>query len=276
MSWNGAGQGPAQQPLPPQYPPPPPPRLKTTPVLLAAAGTTVIALIGAVAYFATSETKNDNVKPMTKGPAAAQQPAPVKTDPDGVAKPAKPLTSTIPGWLPVDAYRHGLAYDVPAGWQVKKPDTFVGFGDDNGKPLVIMTGVAGLEFNKCGVIRTGSFGGPKPDPNKPPMTADRAKNPIPKWANEIYPSSTKQKPIVKFVKTSQIDVDGVKGTHVRAEVTSVGKLRRCQSRHGVIDIVAFLSTNENPIAFLMYADTKLPGEVPAQDREKILQSLRLR
>ncbi|MCN9243610.1 hypothetical protein NGF19_22940 [Streptomyces sp. RY43-2] len=57
---------------------------------------------------------------------------------------------TVPGWKVVVVPKRGIAYDVPADWEVSSPGTAVGFTDDKtGKPIAYMSGIAEYQSKWC-------------------------------------------------------------------------------------------------------------------------------
>ncbi|MFE7114624.1 hypothetical protein ACFU99_04280, partial [Streptomyces sp. NPDC057654] len=131
--------------------------------LLAAVGAVVaLAVIGGGVYLLTSggddDKKSDEAKDKPKSSASASQ------DPAGGGKggpsgapsgnPAegagdKPM---VTGWQTQFRDEHHFRYDVPGKaekWQTFSPDQALAYNDDQGKPIVVMTGTSSYREGGC-------------------------------------------------------------------------------------------------------------------------------
>jgi hypothetical protein len=250
---------------PPQHPPAKPFN-RTTPLLIIFVGFLVLLLI-AVAGFIILRDDADPAARTSDRTASARTPAEPPSTAPGSAKPGS--------WQQVVAVKHGLTYNVPPAWKVETSGTIVGFEDANGKPLVGMGGVAGRTYkSSCQLVRAGVTGGDRPSPTGTGNLAGIAKTIAEKWAVAGYTPKAGKAPTVKIKLTETVRQGGLKGSHVRADITLNGTHGTCDPPAASIDVLVFPAKSGNPIGFIMYADRGVDLAVSPATLRAVLKTVR--
>jgi hypothetical protein len=212
--------------------------------------------------------------------------APLPTAPRTVPESPLPAVATtspvLPGRVGVASYKHGLAYDVPRNWQVETPGTIVGFEDAKGRPLVGMSGAAGVERGDCSLVRTGVSGGEAPDLRRTARLSGlpgAAQSAARRWADAGYTptigNTNGQAPTVQVSRPRGVRLHGgIRGYYVTAQVTVNGTRGTCDPPRAVVHAVAFPSTHGNPVVFIGYASVGAPGAPGDADIRKAISSIR--
>ncbi|MFI0776418.1 hypothetical protein [Streptomyces sp. NPDC021212] len=289
------GYGPPQgQPAPgwntpsgPAGAPPPPDKKKRTATIAIVAAVAVVAaaVITGVVILNQDDGKDDQAKDDKKPAAPASSSAPAE-DPSagdednpragGGAAEVKPV---IPGWQTVVSPKRHDAFDVPANWTVKKPDLSIGFEDEKGNPLVIMSAPAKYKENACsvkndrgeeetsGIAGTGTKGaqGAKTE-------ASAAKTEAENWVFAAFDqkqTGTRKVTDAKPFKSKH----GLKGYTSTATVTGVKKTDKCVT-DGKAVTVTYTDINGDFATWVLYSAKGVKDEVPDATIKKIMSSLR--
>jgi hypothetical protein len=283
------GQGLPHGPLPGGpggFPPPPPPPPRSGGgwvffvLILAAAVVLVGGLVGVVIAYSSGNPS----KPIASGSptdwtstSPQSSPSDSPTDSPTDALTGAKVPARIAGWQGVASRNHGVAYDVPPNWQVQSPGVIVGFEDDKGKPLVGMSGAAGIKNGQCTLVQTGGSGGEGPDTRSSAKVSDlpgTAQYAARRWANAGYTPKKGRAPTVRLSKPVSVRLGGMKGYHVTANVTVNGSRGPCDPPQAVVHAVAFPSIQGDPVVFITYADRGVSGAASDQDIAKAISSLR--
>jgi hypothetical protein len=273
---------PAVQPGPPE-----PPRKKNR--------TTVIAIVAAVAVVAAAAVtavlvldKDDDKQDSAKGDkkpsatASSSTDAPSQGDDSGdednprATETVKPV---IPGWKTVTNPKRHDAFDVPAGWYVKSPDTMSTFSKD-GKPIISMTGPAYYKEDNCTVKdkKTGSTlssplaGAGTKGAQGAKSQAEAAKTEANNWLYAVFDQD--QTGDYKYTTPKKFTSKyGIKGYSSSATVTGVKKTGKCSS-DGKTFTVTYTDINGDWATWVLYAAKGVKDEVPDETIKKIMSTLR--
>lgn len=258
---------------PPGGPPPPPPSgggggaLAVLLVVLA-----VVVLVGGVGSVLVLSADREPLPTTT-----ARVPTAPETSPTAQVPAASTIRPRIAGWQGVPARNHGIAYDVPKTWEVLTPTTVVGFEDAEGKPLVGMSGAAGVERGECTLVRTGVSGGAAPEPSGSAglSALPRAARSVAlRWAGAGYTPDRGRPPTVRLTRPKGVKLGGIRGYHVAAQVTVNGTRGACDPPRAMVHTVAFPSAQGDPIVFVGFADLGVPGALGDAGIRKAISSIR--
>lgn len=279
--WN-APPGPAGGPQPPQ-------KKRTATLAIVAAVAVVAAAVITGAVVLNQEDGKDDQAEDGKKPAASSSSAassapaedPSAGDEDnpragGGAASVKPV---IPGWQTVVSPKRHDAFDVPANWSVKKPDLSIGFEDDKGNPLVIMSAPAKYKENACtvkgkdgedetsGIAGVGTKGaqGAKTEASAAKIEAEN-------WVFAAFDqkqTGTRKVTDAKPFKSEH----GLKGYTSTATVTGVKKTDKCVT-DGKAVTVTYTDVNGDFATWVLYSAKGVKDEVPDSTIKKIMTTLR--
>ena len=265
-TWGGGQQATAAEPSPTR-------RRKA--VLTAVAAVVVAGVVvggGAVAF---SGAFGDGKPHFTSTPAPSH--SATASMPSG----PRPVT---PGWQAVLAPKWGVAYDVPPGWKVQKPNRVSFVQDDQGQIYAGENAVAGSEKGKCTRAQTGLRGGsdPVPNPGADQMSAlaGAAQTEARKWVSAVYggvdtpPHPPKSEP----GPAGTVTVHGIRAAHVSFKVTTTARHDACTPPHALVDTVAMAAgknaATSGPLMFTVFTDRDVPGGLTDGDLKKIIESIR--
>ncbi|MFF7651519.1 hypothetical protein ACFZCY_16920 [Streptomyces sp. NPDC007983] len=279
--WN-TPSGPAGPPQPPQ---PPQKKRTATIAIVAAVAVVAAAVITGVVVLNQGDDKDDQAKDSKKPASSAASSAPAE-DPSaggednpragGDATEVKPVIS---GWQTVVSPKRHDAFDVPANWTVKKPDLSIGFEDEKGNPLVIMSAPAKYKENACtvkgkngeeetsGIAGVGTKGaqGAKTE-------ASAAKTEAENWVFAAFDqkqTGTRKVTDAKPFKSEH----GLKGYTSTATVTGVKKTDKCVT-DGKAVTVTYTDINGDFATWVLYSAKGVKDEVPDATIKKIMSTLR--
>ncbi|MET7287260.1 hypothetical protein [Streptomyces sp. NPDC005573] len=129
-----------------------------TKLVAIVAATAVVVAAGVTGFLVLGKGKDDNAGGGT-GDGKRSAPATPSTDPGATGSGAgdnprgtETEKPTIAGWKVVVNQKWGVAFDVPATWEVRSPTLEIGFEDDksdDGKPLIAMSGTAAYKSKWC-------------------------------------------------------------------------------------------------------------------------------
>lgn len=187
-----------------------------------------------------------------------------------------PVTPVVPGWQGVAAVKHGVAYDVPPDWRVETPATLVGYDDPQGKPLVVMSGVATYKEGFCGGHRysyRAHIGFSRTDLTDPTQAA---RNAVRDWADAGYadePNGGSAQVIVDAPTTVQINGGATTATQVVGRVT-VPAPKECDAPSVLLSAVAVPLPGGGLTVCVTEADQNVPGALPTAELQKIISTIR--
>ncbi|WP_063732914.1 hypothetical protein [Streptomyces sp. RTd22] len=280
--WN-TPPGPAGAPQPPQD------KKKRTATIAIVAAIAVVAaavITGALVLNqddGEDDQAKDGQKPAGSSSAASSDPAeaPSAGEEDnpragGDAAKVKPV---IPGWKTVVSPKRHDAFDVPANWAVKKPDLSIGFEDDKGNPLVIMSAPAKYKEEACtvkdddgeentsGIAGVGTKGaqGAKTE-------AEAAKTEAKNWVFAGFDQKETGTFRVTDAKPFK-SAHGLKGHTATATVTGVKKTDKCVT-DGKAVTVTYTDVNGDFATWVLYSAKGVKDEVPDATIKKIMSTLR--
>ncbi|MFJ9867018.1 hypothetical protein [Streptomyces sp. NPDC101165] len=272
-----AGQ---QQPAPWGQPPAPQPggggRTKLVAILAAA---TVVVTAGVTGFLLLGGKSDDKARPdpTTSSPTATTpSPSDNPRSGDDVPKP------TVAGWKVVVNPVTGIAFDVPAGWQVRSKDwiTYV-TEDSDDKVLVGMKAPAVLKEKWCGtdedkdgktdytslanVGTRGNKGAKNP--------ADVARQDSANWVYGWYTQPDRKKvttgPVTSFTTAS-----GITGSVATSRSSGTVKRHKCDT-DGKATTFAFKDQDGAMLSWSFFGAKGVSEEVPDATIGKIMRTVRL-
>ncbi|MGW7526899.1 hypothetical protein [Streptomyces sp. NPDC054783] len=279
--------GPQQPPTAP-VPQPPQSGGGRTKLIAIAAATAVVVAAGVTGYLVLGgKDDKKNQADGKGGQHASQSPAPRPTasssnadDPRGAAT-EKP---TVPGWKVVVNPKWGVAFDVPAEWEVQSPGVAVGFTfpkseKDSG---ITMSGLAEYKSNWCtsdddkdgrtedtplAVVGTKGASGAK-------NTDEIAINTPPWWIYGGYTMPDKKSISWDKKPTSFKSASGVEGSYAWAQSTHTPRKGKCVT-DGKALTFGFQNSAHDYVSFDFYGAKGVNGEVSKATVLKILSTVRL-
>ncbi|WP_229332384.1 hypothetical protein, partial [Streptomyces sp. UNOC14_S4] len=248
--------------------------------------TTVIAVGAALAVVAAAVItgvvvmKGDDKKTVAddKPSAAPSAPAPSASASSGGNAPldnprsgggdVKPV---IDGWKTVVSGKRHVAFDVPSDWMVDSPGQSIGFEDDKGKALIMMSSPAYYKQGVCSknseLAAAGSKGamGAKSEASAAKIEAEN-------WL--IAGFDQKQTGKLESTDAKPFKSDhGLSGYSSTATVTGVTKTDKCTT-DGKSFTVTYKDTNDDLATWVLYAAKGVDDELPDDTVKKIMSSLR--
>lgn len=191
--------------------------------------------------------------------------------PASTVPPADPAL-LVPGWQVVLSHKHKASYDVPPGWKVEGDDYVVGFEDNNGNPLVGMSGAATYQQGFCpghsGSVR-GMIG--VKDGNVT-ATGSLATSVAQQWAADGYMSSNGTPPKVTASPPQPVTIDGIAG-FVARDTVRPNPTTACAPPSAVVQVV-ILPANGGSILLIMVMDQDFPGAVTDSQMQQMINSFR--
>ncbi|MBN0047555.1 hypothetical protein JS756_26305 [Streptomyces actuosus] len=129
-----------------------------TKLVAVVAASAVVVAAGVTGFLVLGGDKDDSAGKDGKDSAPTRSAAPV--EPSGSAatgaqdnpRGAETEKPTVAGWKVVMNPKWGIAYDVPADWEVNSPTLSIGFEEDNSddfKPIITMSGTAEYKSKWC-------------------------------------------------------------------------------------------------------------------------------
>jgi hypothetical protein len=292
------GYGPQQQPGqgwntpsgPGGAPQPPRDKKKRTATIAIVAAVAVVAaaVITGVVVLGKDDGKDDQAKD-DKKPAApsssaatsapAEDPSTGGEDNPRAGGDAAAVKPVIPGWQTVVSPKRHDAFDVPANWTVKKPDLSIGFEDEKGNPLVIMSAPAKYKENACtvkdkdGEEQTSGIAGVGTKGAQGAKTeASAAKVEAENWVFAAFDQKETGTRKVTEAKPFKSD-HGLRGHTSTATVTGVKKTDKCVT-DGKAVTVTYTDINGDFATWVLYSAKGVKDEVPDATIKKIMSSLR--
>ncbi|WP_225839099.1 hypothetical protein [Streptomyces sp. NK08204] len=274
------------QQQPPAAPLPTPPqggggRTKLIAVIAAAA---VVVAAGVTGYLVLSGSKDDEAsngkgKP-GQSPTAAPTATPSTTDNPRGGGAEKP---TIPGWKVVVNPKWGIAFDVPAEWEVESPGAAYSFDFPKEKDKgITMSGLAEYQSKWCtsdddkdgrtedtplAVVGSKGASGAK-------NTDEIAVNTPAWWVFGGYTMPDKKSITFDQKGTPFTTASGIQGSYGWAHSTDTPAKGKCAS-DGKALTFGFKNSNDDYVSFNFFGAKGVHGEVADATVLKILRTVRL-
>ncbi|MBL1100648.1 hypothetical protein [Streptomyces coffeae] len=287
------GYGGPQQPqgwgapsAPPGAPEPPRKKRTATIAIVTAVAVVAAATVAAVLVLNKNDSKDDESNESGKKPASSSAPAssdPTE-DPGGRQEDDNPrdggsVKPVIPGWKTVVSAKRHNAFDVPANWGVESSGLSIGFEDDKGKPLVVMSAPGIYKKDYCTVKREGGYENKSDAAAAGSKGAQGAKSEASaariEAGNWVFSAFDQKKTgTLKVSKAKKFTSEhGLKGYTASATVTGVKKTDKC-STDGKSVTVSYTDTNGDFATWVLYSVKGTKNEVPDATIKKIMSSLR--
>ncbi|WP_432585640.1 hypothetical protein ABVG11_05385 [Streptomyces sp. HD1123-B1] len=274
----------------PSAPPgaPQPPHKKRTATIAVVTAVAVVAAAAVAAVFVLGKDDGENDESSGKKPggsssAPASSEAPSGSD-RGDDNPrdgedAEDVKPVIPGWKTVVSAKRHNAFDVPANWGVESSGLSIGFEDDNGKPLVVMSAPGIYKKDYCTVKdedgyenKSDAAGAGSKGAQGAKSEASAARIEAGNWAFAAFDQDKTGK--LKVGQSKKFTSDhGLKGYTASATVTGVKKTDKC-STDGKSVAVSYTDTNGDFATWVLYSEKGTKNEVPDATIKKIMSSLR--
>jgi hypothetical protein len=253
------------------------------------AATAVVITAGVTGFLVLGGDKDDEAgggggkkKP---SPTASTDPSPSESGSDDNPRGGDDLKPTIEGWKVVVNPKRGVAFDVPADWEVQSPTLSIGFEDDksdDGKPLIMMSAPAYYKSKWCtsdenkdgrtedahlAAVGTKGAEGAK-------TTDEVAVNQVPWWVYGGYTQPDKKS--ITFDKKAKpyTTASGIQGSIAWARSTNTPQKGKCAS-DGKALTFGFKNSEGAFVAWNFYGGKGVKGEVPDETVMKILSTVRL-
>lgn len=262
-------------------------------VAVAAAAAVVLA-VGVTGSLVLGGSKDDNAngggthrKAPASAPPSATASAPTSKNPRGSAT-GRP---TVPGWKVVVNPDLGTAFDVPPDWDVKPPETMIGFDDSKldyddpknwGKVVVAMGAPAIDQENWClsdsdkdGLVdRTWLAAAGTKGAKGARSTGDAALSQVAQWVYGGYTQPDRKSIVADRTAKPYTTRSGVKGDTAWARSRNTPARGRCAS-DGKAVTFAFRNSAGDLVAWNLFGATGVRGELPDSTIMKILSTVRL-
>ncbi|MEU9336318.1 hypothetical protein AB0D49_24565 [Streptomyces sp. NPDC048290] len=254
------------------------------------AATAVVITAGVTGFLVLGGDKDDSAEP--KSPAGSEASGSPSEEPaeSPSAAPENPRGTetekpTVPGWKVVVNPKWGIAFDVPADWEVQSPTLSIGFeeaGSDDIKPLITMGGTAlykskwcTTDENKDGSTEDTSLGaaGTK-GADGAKDTDEVAINNVSWWVYGGY-TQPDRKSVQSPEKADPFTTDsGVKGSIAWARSSNTPQKGKCAS-DGKALTFGFKNSSNDFVSWNFYGATGVKDEIPDDQILKILKTVRL-
>ncbi|MEV8032513.1 hypothetical protein [Streptomyces sp. NPDC086182] len=223
----------------------------------------------------------------TKSPKASAATSPSGSGTDDDPRGGDGEKPTIAGWKVVVNPKWGTAFDVPPDWDVKTPDTFIGFEDDKKGDEAVLIGMSAPAFLKekwctsdddkdghtsdSALAAAGTKGqsGAK-------NTDDVARNDSAWWVFGGYTDQKDaSKKLLKIGKPqAYTTASGVEGSLATTYSSGVVKKGKCDS-DGKAVTFAFKNSAGDFVSWTLYGAKGVSEEIPNATVQKILSTVRL-
>jgi hypothetical protein len=222
--------------------------------------------------------------------------ADTSTSPSAPAAPAEPsatenprggeeLKPTVAGWKVVYNPKRGVAFDVPADWEVDQPGMSIGFEDsksDKIKPLIVMSAPAYYKAEWCtsdddkdgnssktALATVGTKGA-----NGATSAEDAAVRQAPWWVYGGYTQPDRKSMRFDEKGTPFTTASGIKGSIARAHSVNTPKKGACIT-DGKSVTFGFKNSKGDYVAWNLFGAKGVKEEVPDALITEILKTVRL-
>ncbi|MFJ9818981.1 hypothetical protein ACIRU3_27755 [Streptomyces sp. NPDC101151] len=262
-------------------PPPQPGGGRTRLVAILAAAAVVVAS-GVTGFLLLGGKKDDGARPgpTASSPTAASPSASSAADDPRSADGEKP---TVAGWKVVVNPVTGIAFDVPAAWQVRSKSwiTYVTEQSDDDKVLVGMKAPAVLKEKWCAadedrdgktdytsLANVGTRGN-KDAKNTAQIAREDSANWVYGWYTQPDRKKVRTGPVTSYTTAS-----GITGSVATSRSTGVVKQDRCDSE-GKATTFAFKDSDGALLSWSLFSAAGVSEEVPDATIRKIMSTVRL-
>ncbi|MEV7288452.1 hypothetical protein AB0O01_28560 [Streptomyces sp. NPDC093252] len=253
------------------------------------AATAVVIAAGVTGYLVLGGDQDSAKDPADAGGPEASQSASREPagSPSAQENPRGTETEkpTVPGWKVVVNPKWGIAFDVPADWEVQSPTLSIGFEEsdsDDFKPLITMAGTALYQSKWCtsddnkdgstddtslGAVGTKGADGAKD-------TDEVAINNVSWWVYGGY-TQPDRKSVQSPDKAEPFTTDsGIQGSIAWARSTNTPQTGKCAS-DGKALTFGFKNSSNDFVSWNFYGAKGVQDEIPDADVLKILKTVRL-
>ncbi|OIJ86189.1 hypothetical protein [Streptomyces colonosanans] len=258
---------------------------KRTKVVVIAAATAVVVAAGVAGFLLLGGNKDAKAKDAKASASSSQSAKASPSESDDEARGTETDKPTVPGWKVVVNPKWGVAFDVPADWEVMGPDRAAAFSDvKTGEPIAYLGGIASYKSKWCtsdddkdghtddtSLATTGTKGA-KGAKN----TDDVALNTVYWWVYAPYTQPDKKSISVDEKAQPYTTNTGVKGSIAWAWSTnspSKGK-GKCESDGKAVSF-GFKNSAGDFVSWTFYGAKGVGEEVPKKTIMKILSTVRL-
>lgn len=243
-------------------------------LLAVGAGVTVLAVNSEGDRVAGKPVAGDEVVPSDTESSTTTAPMPSDTSLEEVL-----VDPVVPGWQGLRSPKDGVVYDVPKDWTIEDPDVITGYTDPNGKPTIVMHGVARYKEGGCGQTSPGemphsrgSVGFVSVDTEEP---AEIAPEIAERWAEAAGANDTGNVPNadVSPIEETTVANGAIPATVARATVVPV-PTDECTAPTLLVTTVAFALDDGSTALFLMELDQQVADALDDATVATMIQSLR--
>jgi hypothetical protein len=254
-------------------------RTKTVAIVAATAVVVAAGVTGFLVLGGDEDDSADGKADPTSSASASKEPSASASDNPRGADDEKP---TIKGWKVDINPKWGVAFDVPADWEVKSSSYATGFEDDKGKLLTTMSAPAFLKEEWCtsdddkdGNLDTTSLAaaGVK-GANGAKDTDEVAINTVGWWVYGGYTQPDKKSLTIDEKATPYTTASGIKGSYAWARSKDTPMTGKCTT-DGKALTFGFENSNGDYVSWSFYGATGVDEEVPEATVMKILSTVRL-
>ncbi|MER6346400.1 hypothetical protein ACWC10_24480 [Streptomyces sp. NPDC001595] len=261
-----------------------------TKLVAIVAATAVVIAAGVTGFLVLGGDKDDKAEGGSKNtssqaPSKSAEPTATSSGTDDNPRDDEAEKPTIAGWKVVVNPKWGVAFDVPADWEVQDPGLMIAFEEENSdelKPLVTMTGAAVYQSKWCTTdsnkdgrtedTSLGSAGTKGADGAK--STDEVAINTVAWWIYGGYTQPDKKS--VKFDEkaTAFTTESGIKGSYAWAWSKDTPRKGKCAS-DGKALTFGFKNSAGDYVSWSYFGAKGVKKEVPDATVLKILSTVRL-
>jgi hypothetical protein len=262
-----------------------------TKVVAIVAASAVVLTAAVTGFLVLGGEEEDTASPKKKtsaspsAPAAPSSPAASASGSDDNPRGTETEKPTVDGWKVVVNPKRGVAFDVPADWEVQSPGLSIGFEDDksdDAKPLIIMSAPAYYKSKWCttdsnkdgrtedtalAAVGTKGADGAKD-------TDEVAVNTVPWWVYGGYTQPDKKSLTFDKEAKEYTTASGIKGSIAWAQSENTPQKGKCAS-DGKALTFGFKNSKGDFVSWNFYGAKGVTGEVPKETVMKILSTVRL-
>ncbi|MFE9173939.1 hypothetical protein [Streptomyces kebangsaanensis] len=262
-----------------------------TKLVAVIAATAVVVTAGVTGFLVLGGNKDGRGDKAGGGTAdvTASRPAsaPASADASGSASDDNPrgtetMEPTVPGWKVVVNPKRGIAFDVPADWEVRSPGLSIGFEDKEGKPIALMSGVAEYKSKWCtsdddkdgrtedtSLAAVGSKGA-----SGAKNTDEVAVNTVAWWVYGGYTQPDKKSLSFDEKAEPYTTKSGLEGSIAWARSTNTPQKGKCAS-DGKALTFGFMNSAGDFVSWNFYGAKGVKDEVPTATVMQVLSTVRL-
>ncbi|AWW40803.1 hypothetical protein [Streptomyces cadmiisoli] len=261
-----------------------------TKLVAIVAATAVVVAAGVTGYLVLGGGTDDSAdggteKKTSRSPSASAEPSDTASGSDDNPRGTETQKPTISGWKVVVNPKRGVAFDVPADWEVQSPGLSIGFEDDksdSAEPLIIMSAPAYYQSKWCttdenkdgrtedtalAAVGTKGADGAK-------STDEVAVNTVAWWVFGGYTQPDKKSLTFDKKAEAYTTESGIEGSIAWAQSTNTPQKGKCAS-DGKAVTFGFKNSAGDFVSWNFYGAKGVDKEVPEATIMKILSTVRL-